>query len=76
MQTLKDKALTDNNIMSIAKVEEIRHIIAHTNKGDLCLTLQKGGIELDYKFILDAVPFNEEDNKALIEIFNGVLYTL
>ncbi len=73
---LKEKARIDNSIMSITKVSEIRHIIAHTSKGDLCLMLPFKGTEFDYRFVLDAVPFDDKENKELLELFNGVLYTI
>jgi hypothetical protein len=74
MITLKEKAKLDNTIMSALKVSEIKHVIAHTDKGDLCLNLRFEGKDKDYKFTLDAVPFDDKDNKQLIGLFDGVLY--
>lgn len=76
METLTKKAKTDNLVMTHLKLGEIRHIICHTDKGDLCLMLRKGGTGRDYKFVLDAVPVDEEKNKELMNLFNGVLFTI
>lgn len=76
MQSLKGKSVIDNKIMSLTKVNELRHIIAHTDKGDLCLLLKKGESERDYRFILDAVPYEDKENKELLELFNGSLFTI
>lgn len=76
METLTKKAKIDNLAMTSLKLEEIRHVIAHTDKGDLCLMLRKGGSGRDYKFVLDAVPVEEEKNKELMSLFNGVLFTI
>ena len=66
----KFDALTDNKIMLVTKVGEIRHVLAHTEKGELTVGLSKGQGDLQYRFYLDAVPFSEENNKQLLEIFN------
>lgn len=76
MKSLKEKCKVDNAIMKIANVNEMRHIVASTDKGDLCLCLRKGETEKDYRFILDAVPYSDADNKELVKLFDGVLYTL
>lgn len=60
----------DNTIMSIAKVNQLRHVLAHTDKGDLTVGLNKGQTDLEYAFFLDAVPMSKEQNKDLITIFN------
>lgn len=73
--TLKDKAIADNAIMTITKTDQIRHVIANTDKGDFCLTLRKGQSELEYRFVLDAVPFDDKDNADLLKIFDDVIIT-
>lgn len=75
MKELKEKAKIDNRLMGLTKVGEIRHVIAHTDKGDLCLVLRKGETEKDYRFILDAVPYDEKTNREIMQMFNGVLFT-
>lgn len=59
-------AKSDTKIMEILGVEELRHLIAETNKGSLTLMLRKG--ETEYHLVLDAVPLNKEDNKDLMQI--------
>lgn len=74
--TLGQRAKIDNKVMSVMKISEIRHIIAHTNKGDLCLMLPYNGTERDYKFVLDAVPYDEKTNKELLQSFDDILFDL
>lgn len=76
MKNLKEKAKIDNAIISALKLTEIRHIIAHTNKGDLCLMLPKDGLAKDYRFVLDAVPYDDKTNSELMALFNGILFTM
>lgn len=76
MESLTLKSQRDNQLIKLLKVNEIRHIVCHTDKGDFCLSLTKGGTEKDYKFVLDAVPTDTKLNKELLEIFNGVLFNL
>lgn len=76
MKPLKEKAKIDNAIMRITKVSELRHIVATTDKGELWLCLRKGETEKDYRFVLDAVPYSDDDNKELLALFNGILFTL
>lgn len=57
---------TDNKIMELIGVSELRHYIAETNKGSLSLMLRKG--ESQYIFVLDAVPVTEETNKELMAL--------
>ena len=64
-------SVKDNKIMAVAKVNEIRHVLAHTDKGDLTVGLNKGESVLQYRFFLDAVPFGDAENKELLNIFNG-----
>lgn len=73
MSNLTNKAILDNRLMKLAKVDEIRHVLAHTNKGDLCLMLKKGETEHEYRFVLDAVPFETNVNRELLEIFKESL---
>lgn len=70
------KSKIDNKVMTDLKLNEIRHVIAHTDKGDLCLMLRKDGAAKDYRFVLDAVPMSDEQNKELLDLFNGVLFEL
>lgn len=63
-------ARRDNKIMTLTKVNEIRHVLAHTDRGDLTVGLAKGLTDLEYRFYLDAVPFSVENNKQLLDIFN------
>lgn len=76
MQTLAQKAKIDNVAMMALKLLEIRHIIAQTDKGELSLMLRKGGTGKDYRFILDSVPLEEEKNKEMMKLFNGVLFEI
>ena len=76
MLKLSEKAKVDNAVMRITKVSEIRHVIAHTSHGDLCLMLPFKGTAKDYRFVLDAIPFVDKENQELIELFNGYLYTI
>lgn len=57
----------DQKIMSILKLTEIRHMLAHTNVGDLTLLLRKG--EKEYTFCLDAVPVDKEQQRELSDIY-------
>lgn len=56
----------DHKIMEILGVNEIRHLIAHTSKGELTFMLRQGGTE--YQFVLDAVPVEKNANKELTDI--------
>jgi galactose-1-phosphate uridylyltransferase len=56
----------DLKIMELLGINEIRHLIAHTNKGELTLMLRKG--ENRYRFVLDAVPVSEIFNKELMDL--------
>lgn len=76
MNNLTQWAKQDNLAMKVLKVNELRHIICSTDKGDLSLMLRKGGTERDYRFILDAVPLDEAKNKELMQLFNGTLFTI
>ena len=70
---IKEMCEKDQLIMKVLKISEISHILAKTNKGDLTLKLRFG--EKDYKFFLDAVPMEDKENKELIKLFEGILYT-
>ncbi len=76
METLIEKSKRDNQLMKLLRVGEIRHVVCHTDKGDFCLMLPKGGLAKDYRFVLDAVPVEAKLNKELLTIFNGILFTL
>lgn len=69
MKQLELKAKQDNLIMSILKTSEIGHVIATTSKGPLVLRLPFKGEAKDYRFILDAVPFDDKKNDELISLF-------
>lgn len=73
---LSQKAKVDNAVMRTLKLSEMRHVISHTSKGDLCLCLPFEGTAKDYKFVLDAVPMTDSENKELIELFNGYLFEI
>lgn len=66
---LKEKSQRDNQIMRVMKLYSISHLIANTDKGTLTLTLVKGGNENDYRFSLDAVPYDDKTNKELLQLF-------
>lgn len=63
-------SIRDNKIMLVTKVNEIRHVLARTDKGELTVGLSKGQSDLMYQFFLDSVPFSEAINKELLTIFN------
>ncbi len=73
MEKLNNKAKKDNEIMKVMKVSEISHIIATTNLGTLTLKLIFGGRGSDYRFTLDAVPFDDTKNKELLELFKDFI---
>lgn len=68
MDFSEQKALKDNKIMKILGVKEIRHHIAITDKGELTLMLRKDERAIDYRFVLDAVPLDDEKNGELKEL--------
>lgn len=68
---LKEKSVIDNQIMRVMKIDSISHLVANTNRGTLTLTLTKGGGENDYRYALDAVPYDDKTNKELLELFYG-----
>lgn len=76
MITLKEKAKISNIAMSILKASEVREVIAHTNKGDLCLVLPFKGSSDDFKFVLDAVPLSIEENAKLFALYNDVIFKI
>lgn len=61
-----DKIKKDEKIMALLGVTEIRHLIAHTSKGELSLLLRKGSGQ--YIFVLDAVPVEKDVNKELLDL--------
>lgn len=65
---LTQKAKDDNQIMKLLKVNEIHHVIAKTDKGDLTLMLRKGQTESDYQCVLDAVPCEKKATKQLLSL--------
>ncbi len=68
---LKTKSQIDNQIMRVLKINAISHLIANTDRGVLTLTLAKRGTENDYRYALDAVPYDDKTNKELLELFYG-----
>lgn len=56
----------DNAIMRLLKVNEIRHVLAHTNNGELCLCLRSG--EDNYFLTLDAVPLEKDKNDEIMNL--------
>lgn len=62
------KATKDNKVMKLLGLTEIRHLIAHTNKGELTMMLRKGESVNEYRFVLDAVPLEDEQNANLKEL--------
>lgn len=72
-EALERMALRDNSLMRVMKVTELSHIIARSNLGDLVLKLVKGGKGGDYVFVLDAVPFNDSDNKEIMTLLGGIV---
>lgn len=63
------ESIRDNKIMALLGLEEISHVVAHTNRGELTLTLRKGNSEKGYRFNLDSVPLEDEKNLELKELF-------
>ena len=63
-------SLRDNKIMLVTKTNEIRHILANTDKGQLTVGLSKGQSDLMYQFYLDSIPYSRENNDELVKIFN------
>lgn len=63
------RATKDNKVMKILGSKEIRHYIARTDKGELYLMLREGESAIDYRFVLDAVPVDDETNLLLKELF-------
>lgn len=73
LEKLNEKARIDNLVMKSIKVQEISHVIANTNKGQLTLRLNLGGTGKDYRFVLDAVPFNEKDSDKLLGLLEDYI---
>lgn len=71
---LSYKAKVDNAVMRLLKLSSIRHVIAHTSRGDLCLNLPFEGTWQDYRFFLDAVPLDDEDNEKLMGIVKDSIF--
>ena len=58
---------SDNQIMSILKVTQIRYLIADTDKGQFCKVLRKG--EDKYHYTLDSVVLDDETVAELKKVF-------
>jgi len=56
----------DNELMRILKVNEIRHLIVSTDKGELCRVIRKG--EDNYHYTLDAVPLDKEKTAEVVKL--------
>lgn len=65
---LQKKLKTDERIMKLLKVSEIRYHIGTTNLGPIDLMLRYG--EQDYHFLLDSTPLEKERNDEMLKIFN------
>lgn len=63
------RSVSDNKIMKLLGLKEIRHMICHTNHGELTLMLRLGEDAKDYRFVLDSVPLDDEKNASLKELF-------
>jgi hypothetical protein len=66
----------DQALMRQLLVDEIRHVICHTNRGILTLQLRKGESKKDYLFVLDSVPLSKESNKEMFSKFGSILNRL
>lgn len=64
------RALQDNKIMKELGVNEIHHIVARTNKGELSIMLRKDEDSTQYRFVLDSVPVEDEKNDTLKMLYN------
>lgn len=62
----------DKEIMLILKLKELRHVIAHTPMGEICLCLRFD--EDNYFFTLDAVPVEKERNEKLLKLYKPIEY--
>lgn len=67
----KLQATKDNRIMKLLGVTEIRHRVALTNHGELTLMLRLGEDESGYRYVLDAVPLDDEKNAELKELLKN-----
>ncbi len=76
MQTLDQKAKTDNDVMKLFKLTHIDHLVAITVKGQLTLRLPFEGEAKDYVFVLDSVVCPKDTQTTLLAKYNGILYTI
>ena len=58
----------DNKTMELLKVNQLRHPLGWTDKGEFTLLLRKG--EKEYTFMLDAVPIEEAVGKRLMKLLS------
>jgi hypothetical protein len=73
MDFTEKRAQQDNRIMKLFAnigVEYITHPIAKTNKGSLELMLRKGENAINYRFMFDSVPVEDELNDQLKELYS------
>lgn len=73
MDLSEKRAAQDNRIMKLLSnlgVEYITHPVADTNKGELRLMLRKGETALDYRFVFDSVPLEDDKNSEMKELLN------
>jgi hypothetical protein len=57
----------DQELMEILKVNEISYLIAHTDRGELALSLRSG--EDDYRFTFNSAPVDDELNDELMKFY-------
>lgn len=68
MKNLEILAKKDNRVMSLLKLDEVRHVLLESDKGTLSLKLAKGGASFDYVFVLDAIPVESKYFKELFSL--------
>ena len=56
--------------MKLFNEPEIRHHIGWLGGKELSLMLRKGENAVDYRYVLDAVPLDDEKNAELKELLN------
>lgn len=66
-------ALRDNAVMRVLKVSELSHIVAQTDKGALTMKLRYKETGEDYRFVLDAVPVSDAENKEIMALLGSIV---
>ena len=69
--TLEEQEKKDKEIIRVLKLNGISHRMALTSHGELTLQLRKGESYRDYRFVLDAVPVSDKENKKLLTLYFG-----